>query len=119
VSGAVSLLLAGTLFGAVLVHDSGWTAPTAAAARINPLAGRDRLAAGGKKLFGQRCVDCHGEDARGSDTAPDLMSPEVQAQTDGALFWKISTGNSRSGMPSFSNIPEAQRWQLVLFLRSR
>ena len=39
-------------------------------------------------------------------------------KADGALFWKISTGNSRSGMRAFSFLPAAQRWQLVLFLRT-
>ena len=36
----------------------------------------------------------------------------------GALFWRMSNGNSRKGMPSFSSFPEAQRWQLVLYIRS-
>jgi len=43
--------------------------------------------------------------------------PLVQQQSDGALFWKITNGNLGRGMPSFSALPEAQRWQLVLFLR--
>jgi hypothetical protein len=42
----------------------------------------------------------------------------VQAQTDGALFWKISGGNSHQGMPAFSFLPDPQRWQLVLHLRA-
>ncbi|HYU78073.1 MAG TPA: hypothetical protein VEK56_03750 [Vicinamibacterales bacterium] len=37
----------------------------------------------------------------------------MQAQGDGALFWKISSGNTRAGMPSFGFLPEAQRWQVV------
>ena len=45
------------------------------------------------------------------------MSADVQVQTDGALFWKISSGNTRAGMPTFSFLPEPQRWQLVLYLR--
>jgi hypothetical protein len=45
------------------------------------------------------------------------MQPDVQAQSDGALFWKISSGNTHSGMPAFSFLPEPQRWQLVLRLR--
>lgn len=36
---------------------------------------------------------------------------------DGALFWKISSGNAHEGMPAFSFLPELQRWQLVLQLR--
>jgi len=34
------------------------------------------------------------------------------------LFWKISTGNTRGGMPSFSFLPDTQRWQLVMHLRA-
>ena len=38
---------------------------------------------------------------------------------DGTLFWKVSSGNARQGMPPFSYLPEAQRWQLVLWLRTQ
>jgi hypothetical protein len=38
--------------------------------------------------------------------------------TDGVLFWKITNGNSRRGMPSFSGSPEMQRWQIVPYLRT-
>jgi hypothetical protein len=34
------------------------------------------------------------------------------------LFWKITNGNTDRGMPSFSKLPELQRWQLVLYLRT-
>jgi mono/diheme cytochrome c family protein len=98
-------------------RDNSWMASPNASAKRNPLADRPELAAGGAKLFQDRCATCHGADARGTEDAPDLSQPDVQAQTDGALFWKISTGNSRSGMPSFSYLPEPQRWQLVLHLR--
>ena len=50
--------------------------------------------------------------------AADLQLPVVQQQTDGTLFWKITNGNPDRGMPSFSNVPELQRWQIVLYLRS-
>ena len=94
-------------------------APPNASEKQNPLANRPDAAAGGAKLFQERCATCHGADARGTEDAPDLSQADVQAQTDGALFWKISTGNSRSGMPAFSFLPELQRWQLVLHLRQR
>lgn len=48
----------------------------------------------------------------------DFHLPFVQAQTDGTLFWKITNGNASHGMPSFSKLPELQRWQLVLYIRS-
>jgi len=49
--------------------------------------------------------------------AADLQLTKVQEQSDGALFWKITNGNPDRGMPSFSRLPELQRWQLVLYLR--
>jgi mono/diheme cytochrome c family protein len=114
--GSVSLAV---VTAQVRQRDDTWDAPPNAAAKQNPLANRPDAAAGGAKLFQDRCATCHGADARGTEDAPDLLQPDVQAQTDGALFWKISTGNSRVGMPTFSFLPEVQRWQLVLHLRQR
>ena len=98
-------------------HDSTWTAPRVATSRSNPLAGRRDVVAGGRKVFQQRCANCHGADGRGTAEGPDLAQMEVQAQSDGELFWKISGGNSRAGMPAFSFLPEPQRWQLVMQVR--
>ena len=114
----VLVCLSALLDAQVPEADSGWKAPPREASRSNPLASRPDAAAGGAKLFQQRCVSCHGADGRGSSKGPDLTRPSVQAQTDGSLFWKISTGNSRSGMPAFSFLPPLQRWQLVLHLRA-
>ena len=99
-------------------HDPTWVAPAAAAGRGNPLRMRRGAAAGGARIFGDRCVSCHGVAGAGTAKAPDLAAAAVQAQTDGALFWKISTGHVFAGMPPFSNLPEGQRWQLVLHLRT-
>jgi mono/diheme cytochrome c family protein len=95
-----------------------WSAPVAAEGKANPLGGRADVLAGGKKVFRQRCSSCHREDGTGTSRGPNLMTAVVQKQSDGALYWKISSGNSRTGMPSFSFLPEPQRWQLVAYLRS-
>ena len=99
-------------------RDPAWVAPVDAASKLNPLANRTDAVAGGRKVFQQRCATCHGDDGRGSTKAPDLTQPAVQEQSDGALFWKVSSGNTRQGMPSFSFLPELQRWQLVLHIRA-
>jgi mono/diheme cytochrome c family protein len=99
-------------------RDPDWTAPPEYASTPNPLASRPETAAGGAKMFAQRCATCHGRDGRGTRKAPSLADPPVQQESDGALFWKISGGNARSGMPAFSFLPELQRWQLVLHVRS-
>lgn len=98
-------------------HGRAWVAPDRAASKPNPLSDRPELAAGGQKIFEQRCTQCHGDDAQGTSRAPNLLSRRVQDQTDGALFWKIGSGDTRAGMPSFSFLPATQRWQLVLYLR--
>jgi mono/diheme cytochrome c family protein len=99
-------------------RDDGWRAPFDAAAKLNPLASRNETLSGGRKLYRQRCATCHSDDGRGSSKAPDLTQAAVQEQSDGALFWKISTGNTREGMPSFSFLPTLQRWQLVQTVRA-
>ena len=98
--------------------DPSWRPPDSAAARVNPLAGSPELAAGGRKLFQRQCAQCHGAEGQGLKNAADLQLPVVQQQGDGALFWKITNGNSRRAMPSFSGLPEMQRWQIVLYLRT-
>lgn len=99
--------------------DPSWVVPEKAVEQKNPLAGKPEAAAGGKKLFSRMCATCHGDDShRQTNNAPDLASDIVQQETDGGLFWRISTGNSRKGMPSFSSLPEMQRWQLVLYIRT-
>jgi len=94
-----------------------WIAPADASAKTNPLAARPALSDGGRKLFAERCATCHGDAGRGSDRAPDLTGSWAQRQTDGALYWKISGGNTRAGMPAFSFLPPLQRWQLVMYVR--
>jgi len=100
--------------------DPAWQPPESAAAKANPLAGSPELAAGGRKIFMKTCASCHAGSGEGlkAKKAANLRLPVVQQQSDGALFWKITNGNSRHGMPSFSGIPEMQRWQIVLYLRT-
>src|SRR5258706_11625441 len=95
-----------------------WVAPAGADARANPLANRSDTVPGGRRIFLSRCSHCHGKDGTGAVRGPNLMSGRVQEQNDGALFWKITSGNTRTGMPTFSFLPELQRWQVVTYLRS-
>ena len=109
--------------GAALAQDEReqtrrWVAPREAAARQNPLPTRPEILAGGQKVFQQRCTACHAKDGTGTSRGTNLTLQHVQDQSDGALFWKISGGNTRTGMPTFSFLPEAQRWQLVMHVRA-
>jgi mono/diheme cytochrome c family protein len=98
--------------------DQKWRPPEEAAAKRNPLADKPELAAGGRKLFRRTCAECHGDSGEGLKKAANLHVPAVQDQSDGTLYWKITGGNPDRGMPSFSGIPELQRWQIVLYLRT-
>lgn len=114
-----SLALTAQQVGNAREHDPRWSAPATEAARTNPLATRSDAAEGGKKVFAQRCSTCHGDSAEGTSDAPSLTRTAVRRQSDGELFWKISSGNARTGMPTFSFLPPPQRWQLVLYIRSQ
>src|ERR1700722_981964 len=100
--------------------DPDWRPSEQASHKVNPLAGKPQAVAGGKKLFLRNCAECHNQDGRGilKKHSADFELTVVQEQTDGALFWKITNGNPDRGMPSFSKLPELERWQLVLFLRT-
>jgi mono/diheme cytochrome c family protein len=93
-------------------------APKKAAARRNPLAADPDAVAAGAKLFSLHCAECHGEMAEGGKKAPSLFADEVQKSTPGTLFWLLTNGVVRRGMPVWSKLPEAQRWQLVSFIKS-
>ena len=93
-------------------------APAKAAARRNPLESDPEGVAGGGKLFAQHCAECHGEMAEGGKKGPSLLANEVQQATPGTLFWLLTNGVVRRGMPVWSKLPEPQRWQLVSYIKS-
>jgi mono/diheme cytochrome c family protein len=93
-------------------------APEKARKRANPLLNDPDAVAAGAILFEQHCAECHGDSAQGSRKAPSLRVPEVQNATPGTLFWLITNGVVRKGMPVWSKLPEAQRWQLVRYIQS-
>ena len=121
---ATLLLFSGALLATLVAQnvayspDEGWRPPRQAAARSNPLPAAPEIVGGGRKLFIRHCAECHRGDGQGSRRAADLLLPVVQEQSDGALFWKISNGNPRRGMPGWGRLPEPQRWQLVLYVRA-
>ena len=84
----------------------------------NPLATDPDAVAAGRKLFEAHCAECHGETAAGGKKGPSLRAQEVQQATPGAIFWVLTNGVVRRGMPVWSKLPEPQRWQIVTYLKS-
>lgn len=93
-------------------------APVAAREWKNPYAGQPDALKAGKKLYERHCASCHGFEGRGQEEAPDLHAPFVQQEPPGVLFWFLKNGNLKDGMPSWSRLPDQQRWQLVTYLRT-
>jgi len=105
--------------------NSNWQAPEWTDTLKNPYAHNAAMTNMGKDLYQKTCSVCHGATGKGDGVAASgLMvkpanhtSDQVQRETDGALFYKITNG--RSPMPSFKPIlTEKQRWALVNYLRT-
>ncbi len=113
------VLLIGFALGTVwcqrasLVHR----APAEAAGVDNPLEASERNLRAGARLFARECAACHGGGREGRGKVPPLNVDEVRLAPPGVLFWVLRNGSIRSGMPSFAHLPEAERWQIVTWLR--
>jgi len=93
-------------------------APTAASAQRNPYDGDAEAVGAGRKLYDLRCARCHGERGEGIGRAPSLRSDEMRRASAGAVFWFLTNGDLRRGMPAWSRLSEQRRWQIVAFVRS-
>ena len=116
------LAMAGILFAEA--GDGKWLlrVPAKDRARPNPFAGNLDAPAAGAKIFAEHCAPCHGEDAagkvQGKHIRPNLHADRVKQAAPGELFWLLTNGSQKNGMPSWSRLPDAQRWQLITYLKS-
>ena len=113
------LCLAGVILGSA--GDGQWQTqvPESARRRENPFDSDGNAIAAGAKLFRQKCASCHGPNAEGKAKHPSLHSDRVKNATPGELEWLLRNGSMKNGMPSWSRLPEPERWQLVTFLKSQ
>jgi cytochrome c oxidase cbb3-type subunit III len=74
----------------------------------------------GKDLFGANCAFCHGKEATGGNSGPDLLrSVLVNHDEKGELIGPvIRQGRTSKGMPAF-NLGDSQISDLVAFLHQR
>jgi putative copper resistance protein D len=84
------------------------------------------IATGGR-LFHENCAVCHGPSGTGDGPAArslprppaDLQAAHTVSHTAGDLFWWITGGIPRAGMPGFADrLSEEERWDVVNFLRA-
>jgi mono/diheme cytochrome c family protein len=105
----------------VYVADGEWLkrVPERDHARVNPYQGQDDAVAAGALIYADHCAHCHGKSAEGSSKRPTLKSDRVEHEaTDGDLYWLLSNGNMKKGMPPWSKLPDQQRWQVIAYLKS-
>lgn len=102
-----------------------WKAPPQADALVDPMANNAKAVTKGARVFTSLCWTCHGMTGRGDGPnaaaltvhPADLGSPGIQAQSNGALYWKLTHG--RGEMASYEQVlSREQRWAVVHYLRT-
>jgi cytochrome c oxidase cbb3-type subunit III len=94
-------------------------APSAAAQFPTPPASAALLSAG-KALFLEKCAFCHGPDAAGGESGPDLTRSSLVAADNGGnrIAPVVRDGRPQAGMPAFS-ISEQEMSALVAFMHNQ
>ena len=102
-----------------------WVAPDDAKAVKSPLQPTPENLSAGEQTFTDNCVLCHGEKGAGDGLGAKAIKVKpadftdkklMGAETDGAIFWKMSEG--RGPMPAWKEVlTDKERWQLVLYIR--
>lgn len=118
--GGVLVLLLATTLAVAGVGDGAWMTkvPEKERAKPNPMAADPTAVGAGAKLFKQNCEKCHGAEGLGTAQHPPLNTERVQQATPGELAWLLKNGSLKNGMPSWTRLPEEQRWQIVAYLKT-
>ncbi|HUJ39537.1 MAG TPA: c-type cytochrome [Candidatus Acidoferrales bacterium] len=98
-----------TRFHKAPIESAGWR---------NPFSKKEGAAKAGAALFAQNCAPCHGTRAEGSGNVPDLRRGATHAAPDGEIYWYITHGDPRNGMPGWPNLSRDDRWRIVTFLKT-
>jgi mono/diheme cytochrome c family protein len=102
-----------------------WLSPAPVAAKKNPIAQTQDSIAAGQKIYSKTCVMCHGKSGDADGPAvielnihpARLSNPQLDTESDGSLFWKITTG--KKPMPAYGKrLSETDRWHLVNYIRT-
>lgn len=105
-----------------------WTIPPTAVDEKNPLPVNAATLAGGKRLFEQKCQNCHGAagkgdgpdaDARYAETMDLTAAARAARNADGQVFYKIWNGRLNPKMPAQSaDMTREQVWAVVAYVQS-
>lgn len=117
------VILAGLmLYLAPQLSGQEWVVPDDQAALSSPTDYTLDNVKRGKELYTLNCKSCHGDPGKNNPLAlvpmpVDIASASMQANSEGALFYKMTTG--KGIMPPFeSTVAEGDRWNLVHFIKN-
>ncbi len=101
-------------------------APASAKKLKNPLKANRETVNAGKQLFNKHCAVCHGQDGRSKTGVAasmkkkptDLTAKEMRGITDGEIYWVVTNGATKNGMPAFkAKVGTEDRWKLTLYVK--
>ena len=99
-------------------------APASAKKLKNPLTATEANIDSGRTLYNKNCASCHGEDGKANTDIASGMKVKpadltaLHGRTDGEIYWVITNGIKKSGMPGFSTKAKAnERWQMTLYVK--
>jgi mono/diheme cytochrome c family protein len=120
------LMVSSVLYSFTYYQAKPWAVPEKNAKMANPVKSDAESLKIGKEVWNKHCSVCHGKTGAGDgskaaqlETAmEDISTAEVQGQSDGELYYKISEG--REEMPSFKKkISDTEElWSVVNFMRT-
>jgi mono/diheme cytochrome c family protein len=121
----VFFLAVGFMFSFTILQEK-WDVPPKYESMKNPTKADKENLAIGKQLYDKHCRSCHGKEGLGDGPkageletpAGDFTTEAFQKQSDGALFYKTTSG--RGDMPEFVKkiSSDEDRWLIVNYLRS-
>ena len=103
-------------------HDHSH-APATAKKLKNPLQATEENIAAGKTLYTTKCVTCHGEDGKGGGNMAAKLKVKpadltaLHERTEGEIFWVITNGIPKSGMPAMKTASKEDRWKITLYVK--
>mgnify|MGYP001826191740 FL=1 len=118
----IHIVAAALMILAPLVQGQEWVVPDELAAISNPSEYSLENVKLGKAIYTRNCKSCHGDPGKNNPLTlvpmpVDIASEKMQANSEGALFYKITSG--KGVMPPFeTTLTETDRWLLVNFIQN-
>jgi len=123
----VLLAMGISMSGRVTAGDAPkpWVVPASAKRVKNAVPVTKATLAAAGTLYMENCALCHGDAGKGDGPGAQAINVKpanftdakmMRAETDGSIFWKMSTG--RGPMPAWKDVlTEKERWELVGYIR--